>query len=114
MKKFCLSFTVASTILLMVSLCFAQVPRGQISSEGKTGYTNLSVVGLDKDGANAAAQPGLPGYIEMISTSGSVFYLYIGFDGDLRLASEQVIGTGASPTTIGWADASGTVVGTQS
>lgn len=113
MRKICFSVFVLSTILLMVGLSFAQTPRQPTSSEGKSGFTNIAVRGLSKDGTDGTAQAGIPGYIEMTSTKGDVFYLYIGYNGRLRIASELIVGLGASPAIVGWSDASGPVVGEQ-
>lgn len=113
MRKFCFLILVVSTILLMVSFSLAQTPREGKSSEGKTTFTNIAVVGLDKSGTTGIINPGLPGYIEMINTAGNVFYLYIGYDGKLHIASEQAVGTGASPSIVSWGDGSGAVVGAQ-
>lgn len=101
-------------ILLMVSFSLAQTPRQPTSSEGKATFTNIAVVGLNKDGTGAYNNQGLPGYIEMTSTAGAVYYLYIGSDDNLRIASERMVGYLASPATVGWADASGPIVGNQS
>jgi len=113
MRKICFSVFVLSTILLMVGLSFAQTPRDGTSSEAKTSFTNIAVRGLNQDGTSALNDMGLPGYIEMTSTSGSVFYLYIGTDGVLRIASDTEVGFKASPSIVGWGDGSGVVVGTQ-
>ena len=112
MRKFC-CLLVIGTILLMVSFSLAQTPREGKSSEGKSTFTNIAVVGLDKNGTDGITNPGLPGYIEMTNTAGKVFYLYIGYDGKLHLASETAVGTNASPSIISWRDASGVVVGAQ-
>ena len=113
MRKLSLSLLAISVILLMVSPSIAQTPRQPTSSEGKSGFTNIAVRGLDKDGTSRHTQQGLPGYIEMTSTKGDVFYLYVGFDGKLRLASEVHVGYLASPSVVGWSDASGVIVGNQ-
>jgi len=98
----------------MVSLSFAETPRQPTSSEGKSGFTNIAVRGLAKDGtANDVTDMGLPGYIEMTSTIGTVFYLYIGSDGLLRQASAVPVGFRASPSIVGWGDASAPLVGNQ-
>ena len=97
----------------MVSFSLAQESRQLTSSEGKTTFTNIAVVGLNKNGTNGTTSQGLPGYIEMTSTSGSVFYLYIGSDGVLRIASEAAVGDLASPATIGWGNASAPKVSRQ-
>ncbi len=112
MKKFLAGFCVIA-ILLMVSLSFAQGPRDGTSSEGKTTFTNLAVTGLNKDGTNGTSAPGLPGYLEMTSSAGNVYYLYVDYNGSLKLASAITVGIGASPTIVGWADASGSLVATQ-
>ena len=114
MRKFCFSVLVVSTILLMVSFSLAQTPREGTSSEGKTTFTNIAVVGLSKDGTDGLINPGVPGYIEMVNTAGSKYYIFIGYDGKLRIASGVVMGLGASPNTVAWSDAaSSVVVGTQ-
>ena len=116
MRKFCFLFLVTSTILLMVSFSLAQTPREGTSSEGKTTFTNIAVVGLDNtpsgtiDGFRVV---GTPSYIEMVSSAGSTYYLYIGTDGRLRLASPVSVGVSASPATVGWANSSGVIVGLQ-
>ena len=70
MRKLGLVLLAISIILLMVSPSSAQVPRQPTSSEGKSGFTNIAVTGLDKDGtANDVTDMGLPGYIEMTSTT---------------------------------------------
>jgi len=114
MKKFCFSLLAISIILLMVSLSFAQGSRSSPPSEGKSGYTNISVAGLSLDGSNGISNTGTPGYIEMYNTAGVPYYLYVGYDGKLRIASEEIVGLGASPSVLGWGDASAPVVGTQS
>ena len=111
MRKIC-AVTIC-IVLLMVSFSFAQTPRQPTSSEGKTTFTNIAVVGLNDNGADGLVDTGLPGYIEMTSTKGDVFYLYIGYDGDLRIASEVAVGLSASPSVLGWGDASAPVVGNQ-
>ena len=111
MRKFCF-LLVAGTILLMVTSSFAQYREGT-TSEAKTSFTNIAVVGLDKDGTDATRNPGVPGYIEMTSTKGSVYYLFIDYDGTLRIASDIVIGQGASPSITAWTSSSGVVVGDQ-
>ena len=104
MRKICLYLLAVSIILLMVSP----------SSEGKSGFTNISVRGLNKDGdAGIYGDPGLPGYIEIVSTAGNVFYLFVDYSGILRLASEVSVGDGASPSIISWADSSGIKVSAQ-
>lgn len=98
----------------MVGLSFAQTPRQPTSSEGKTSFTNIAVRGLNKDGTSTITNPGVPGYIEMTSTAGNVYYLYVSHDGTLMLASEEIIGLGASPNTVSWGGAtSAEVVGRQ-
>lgn len=114
MRKICFTLFVLSVILLMVSHSFAQGPRGATSSEGKTGFTNIAVTGLADDGTDGFVDTGVPGYIEMTSTKGDIFYLFIDYDGVLRLASELAVGYNASPSIVGWTDSSGIVVGLQS
>lgn len=102
--------------LLMAPLCFAATPRNPTSSEAKTVFTNIAVKGLNVDGVFGGADirtVGTPGYIEMTSTANKVYYLFIDSKGDLRIASEVTVGFQASPAIVGWQDASGTVVGTQ-
>lgn len=114
MKKVCLSILLLSMLLLIVNISFAEpVPRYNTSSVGKTGHTNIAVVGLNQDGTDGLADTGIPGYIEMTSCKGDVYYLYIGYDGALRIASESAVGYGASPAIVGWADASAPLVGAQ-
>lgn len=113
MRKLGLSLLVVSIILLMVSPSSAQSPRQPTSSEGKTTFTNIAVTGLDNDGTNGSTQAGTPSYIEMTSSKGDVYYLYIGYDGNLRLASEVAVGWLASPAIVGWSDASAPLVGEQ-
>jgi hypothetical protein len=112
MRKICFAL-VLSTILLMVSPSFAQVARQPTSSEGKTTFTNISVRGLDDDGTTGFTDPGIPGYIEMYNTKGEVLYLFIGSNNKLRIATERIVGYGASPAVVGWSDGSGVVVGKQ-
>ena len=112
MRKICFSFFVIA-ILLAVGISFAQTPREGTSSEGKSTFTNIAVVGLEKDGTDGSRTTGLPGYIEMISAKGERFYLYLGYDGNLRIASDLEIGFLASPALVGWSDASGVIVGNQ-
>ena len=101
-------------VLLMVSFSFAQTPRQPTSSEAKTTFANIAVTGLDNDGTSTIENPGTPAYIEMTSSKGDVFYLYIDYDGILRIASESQVGYLASPATVSWgAAASGVVVGEQ-
>lgn len=114
MRKFCFSVLAISMILLMVSFSLAQTPREGTSSEGKTTFTNIAVIGLNKNGTDGATNPGLPGYIEMTNTAGSIYYLFIGYDGKLRIASDRAVGMNASPNIVSWADtASSVVVGAQ-
>lgn len=101
-------------MLLIVNFSLAQEPRQPTSSEGKTTFTNIAVVGLNKDGSSNPNNQGLPGYIQMTSTTGGVFYLYIGSDGKLRQASQIAVGYLASPSMVGWGDASAPLVGLQS
>ena len=56
---------------------------------------------------------GTPAYIELVSADSSQtkFYLWIGTDGKLRIASEQALGGDASPPTVAWDDGSGPLVG---
>ena len=114
MRKLGLSLLVVSIILLMVSPSSAQTSRNPTSSEGKTGFTNIAVTGLNNDGTDGTVQMGTPGYIEMTSSGGDIYNLYVGYDGQLRIASEVFVGYLASPATVGWSDASGPVVGNQS
>ena len=112
MRKFCNIIVVfAILILLMVSFSFAQASRDGTSSEGKTTFTNIAVVGLEKDGTDGTTTTGDPGYIEMTSSTGTVFYIWIGSDSRLHIASESAVGYLASPATVGWSDASGPIVG---
>ena len=112
MKKYLALFVVVA-VLLMIDFSFAQSPRGGTDSEGKTSFTNIAVVGIDKNGTNGTTNPGLPGYIEMVSTGGSTYYLYINYSGRLCIASDVAVGSGASPSIIGWTNASGVIVGNQ-
>lgn len=117
MRKFCFSFLVASIILLMVGISFAaDVPRYGTSSLGKTSYGNVAVRGLDRDATGETAgsvATGCPGYIEITSTRGDVYYIFVDSRGLLRIASDTSVGYLASPATVGWSDASGEVVGRQ-
>ena len=80
--------------LLMTSFSFAQTPRDNTSSEGKTGLTNIAVTGLNVTG--------VPGYIELTSSAGRVFYLYIDGTDTVRIASAVQVGSGASPQSTNW------------
>lgn len=91
--------------VLMVGVAYAQTPRENTSSEGKTGFTNIAVTGLNVDG--------VPGYVEMTNSEGRVWYLYIDDTDRLRIASAPQVGSGASPQTTNWNNV-GTLVGTQS
>ena len=106
MRKLGLAVSVISIILLMVSPSFAQTPRNPLPSEGKSTFTNIAVVGLNKDGTSAVVNPGVPGYIEMTSTAGDVFYIYIDNDGVLRIASDAAVGLGASHNIVSWGGSS--------
>ncbi|MBM4240576.1 MAG: hypothetical protein FJ150_02725 [Euryarchaeota archaeon] len=112
MRKLCI-FSIVFTIVvsLMVTFSFAQTSREGTSSEGKTTFTNIAVVGLNKDGTDDSITTGVPGYIEMVSSTGSKFYLWIGADSKLHIASQTEVGYLASPATVGWSDASGPIVG---
>lgn len=112
MRKICF-LVVLSVILLMVSPSFAQTPRNGTSSEGKTTYTNIAVRGLNQDGTDGIVDTGIPGYIEMTSTAGNVFYLWVDSDGVLKISSEVAVGFGSSPAIVGWGNASGTKVSAQ-
>jgi len=94
--------------------------------EGQTNFSNIACLG----GPGAA-----PGYIMLHRTSAStdeggapaadaddytteVFYLWVGSDGSLRIASPDALAVGdgletASPPTTYWQDASGPKVGKQ-
>ena len=111
MRKIFLLVLVAT--LLIVNFSFAQGSRQPTSSEGKTTFTNLAVVGLNKDGSTNPANQGLPGYIEMTTSAGTVFYLFVDQSGRLKIASDIAVGYLASPAIVGWRDASGSVVGAQ-
>lgn len=102
MKK---SLLTVLAFLFMVGFSLAQTPRDNTSSEGKTGFTNIAVTGLNVDG--------VPGYIEMTNSEGRVWYLYVDDTDRLRIASAPQVGSGASPQTTNWNNL-GTVVGTQS
>lgn len=106
-------FLVLSIFLFTVSFSLAQESRNGTSSEGKSTFTNIAVVGLNKNGGTNPNNQGLPGYIEMTSAAGDIFYLFVGADGKLILASAFAVGYGASPALVGWRDASGKVVGNQ-
>lgn len=97
----------------MVSQSFAQSSRDGTPSEGKTTFTSIAVRGLNKAGTDGRYTTGLPGYIEMTSTAGNVYYLFVGYDGKLRIASDIAVGYLASPATVGWADGSAPLVQTQ-
>jgi len=97
-------FVVLITLLMVVPLCYAGT-RNSISSEGKTTFTNIAATGLDVSG--------VPAYIELQDGSGNYFYLWIGTDGDLRIASDVAVGTGASPATSSWSDSWGVIIGNQ-
>jgi hypothetical protein len=101
----------------MVKFSYAQQPRESKSvSEGKTVFTNIAVVGLNDDGTSPSANPGTPGYIEMVSSKGDTFYLYIDYNGKLKIASDIAVGCvgSTSPAMVGgWKPASGITVGTQ-
>ena len=94
MKRICLGFLAISIFLLMVAPIFAQTPRQPTSSEGKSTFTNIAITGLDATG--------VPGYIEMVSTTGDRWYLYVDGAGVLRIASEPAVGFAASPQTTNW------------
>src|SRR3990167_6289436 len=113
MKKISIVLILVMATLLMVTFSFAQESRQPTSSEGKTTFTNISVVGLNKNGSDGVVNQGLPGYIEMISSAGNVYYLYIDSNGSLKVASDVDVGYLASPALVGWADASGELVATQ-
>lgn len=113
MRKVWYSIIGLNIFLLMISSSYAQNPREATSSEAKTSFANIAVTGLNKDGSDGFYVPGLPGYIEMTSTKGDVYYLFIGYDGKLRIVSDVVIGLAASPNTVAWQDASGVLVGLQ-
>lgn len=102
-------------VVLMVSYALAQTPRDNADvrdlgnvypkSEGLTTFTNVAVTGLDATG--------VPGYIEMISSSGRIFYLYVDDGGWLRIASPALVATSASPNVTDWNNL-GDKVGSQS
>ena len=114
-------------VLLMVcASCFAAPRDHDWVSEGESDFTNLGVSG-NSDGA--------PGYVKLTDYAGAEFYLWIGTDGKLRIASPLAVsytnwgvgpvtyeGTlyptsdflGATPAKIKWEDASGIIIGTQS
>ena len=97
-------------ILLMVSVSHA-TPRENTRAEGKTGFTNIAVVGNDITG--------VPGYIEFVhtGTSGTTlrWYVFVDSIGSLRIASSTQVGTTAAagaPQLTDWGTA-GTEVGSQ-
>ena len=107
MKKY-LALLIVFSMMLMVSLSFvlAQTPRDEDDTalgerltpgEGKTSFTNLSVRGLNVDG--------VPGYIEMVSSAGRIYYLYFADDGTLKQASPSQVATTASPNVTDWNNA---------
>ncbi|MCK9370596.1 hypothetical protein M0R04_11860 [Candidatus Dojkabacteria bacterium] len=112
MKKYLALFVVVA-VLLMVDFAFAQTPRDATSSEGKSSFTNLAVTGNNLNGATAITRPGTPGYIEMLSSAGNTYYLWIDYNGILKVSSAVIVGLGSSPAIVGWSDASGTNVATQ-
>jgi hypothetical protein len=102
---------IVSLVLLMAIPLFAQSPRQHTSSEGKSGFGNIAVRGLNATG--------VPGYIEFSDGDGDIFYLYVDINGVLRIASEPAVGFGASPATTSWSRTGtsgevGIVVGGQS
>lgn len=104
MKKLRFINLTISIILLMVTFSFAELtPREPTSSEGKTGFYDLSVSGLSEQ----------PGYIELLDRNGTSWYLFMGTDGRLRVGSEVAVETDGVPTITVWPDASGAVVGAQ-
>lgn len=108
-----IAITYCILLLMVASLCLAgETPRESPSSAGKTTFTNIAVTGFDEVG-QPASEAGQPAYIEMANSEGQRFYLWIGTDNKLRIASEiAVSATGtASPSTVGWQDASGVIVG---
>lgn len=114
MRKLSVSLLLICVFLLMAKVSLAQSPRQPTSSEGKTTFTNIAIVGLNNDGTNDITAHGTPAYIEMTSAKGDIFYLYIDYNGILRIASEVAVGYGASPATVSWASAaSGVPVATQ-
>jgi hypothetical protein len=96
--------------LLAVPLCFAQNRAGvEPSPEGQTTFGSIEVTGLTQ---------GAPGYIALIGADGSTrYYLWVGHDHALHIASEVAVGYGASPARVAWTsattdgDASGPKVG---
>ena len=103
-------------LLMVISLCYAgETPREPTyTSAGKTTFTNIEVVGLNNDaGTNPLLNGGTPGYVQMTNPSGARFFLWVGHDGRLRIASEIAVGWGASPSVVEWRDASGEVIGSQ-
>ncbi len=100
----------------MVGHSFAEsVIRDTVRSVGKTVYTNIAVVGLNKDGTDNLAGQGVPGYIEMTAVDGSVFYLWVDLNGRLNISSQAIVSTaGGTPSETGWSGASGVIVGQQS
>ena len=70
------------------------------------------MTGLNQDGTDGTTDTGTPGYIEMVNTTGTRYYLFLDSGGHLRVGSPTVVGHGASPATVGWSDASGRLVGT--
>ena len=101
-------------LLMVASLCYAgETPRDTVTSAGKTTFTNVAVTGFAENGTGGKPSPGQPAYFELTNGLGRRFYLWIGNDGKLRIASEIAVShTGtASPSTVGWQDASGVIVG---
>lgn len=117
MKKASLLLIVIS--LLMVSvLCFAAPREADWVSEGESNFTNLGVSGTDS----------APGYIKLTDGDAAEFYLWIGTDGKMRMASPLAVSytlwgvvingelpafLGATPALVKWEDASGVVIGAQ-
>jgi len=85
--------TALSLTLLMTAPLLAQSPRQPTSSEGKTTFTNIAVVGLEATG--------VPSYIEMVDSLGDTYYLYVS-QGRLRIASDVAAGSAASPSMTTW------------
>ena len=102
-------------LLLATPLCFAQIPRaGQSPTPtGQTTFGSIELTGLD-DSSQEGETVGAPGYICLMGADGSTrYYIWVGTDGDIRIASGQAVGLSASPTMTTWRDASGPLVGLQ-
>ena len=101
-KAICL----AILLLLVATFSFAQVRNPVYNYEGKSNFADVSVTGLDVTGN--------PGYIEMVDTEGTEWYMYINSGVVYIISDVTTAGSGFTSFPTGsWTTFLGTKVGGQ-